>query len=91
MTPDEVMEPVLKDRLFYEESNGGITFSGGEPMIQDKFLLSMFTACSKEDLHTTVDTSGHVQTGTILKIAEKTDLLLFDIKTADKEKPALRQ
>lgn len=86
MTPEEVMEPVLKDRIFYEESNGGVTFSGGEPMMQADFLLNMLSACSKEELHTAVDTSGHIQTGTFLKIAEKTDLLLFDIKTTDKEK-----
>lgn len=86
MTPDEVMEPVLKDRLFYEESNGGVTFSGGEPMRQAVFLLNMLEACSREELHTAVDTSGYIQTATFLEIAEKADLLLFDIKTADKEK-----
>jgi pyruvate formate lyase activating enzyme len=80
MTTAEVMAEVVKDMPFYEESGGGVTFSGGEPLMQADFLISLLEACRRIGLHTAVDTSGHVSTQSLLTAAEKSDLLLYDLK-----------
>jgi len=79
MSTEEVMTEVLKDMPFYEESGGGATFSGGEPLMQPEFLFSLLEACRRLDLHTAVDTTGHAGTQLLLKAAEKADLLLYDL------------
>ncbi len=58
ITVEEVLQIVTKDKIFYDESGGGVTFSGGEPLVQIKFLLNLLQECKKSHLHTTVDTSG---------------------------------
>jgi len=83
MTVSEVMEEIQKDIPFYDESGGGVTFSGGEPLNQPDFLLQMLNACGAIDLHRTVDTSGYADSEQLLKIAEETDLFLFDLKHMD--------
>lgn len=83
MSSEEVMDVILKDRLFYDESGGGVTFSGGEPLFQPDFLLEMLQMCRDHGIHTTVDTSGYAQKEVFLSVAEKADLLLFDFKTPD--------
>lgn len=80
---DEVMEVILKDRLFYEESGGGVTFSGGEPMLQEEFLKEMLQLCKQNEIQTAVDTSGSVETEVFKAVSGKADLLLYDIKTSD--------
>jgi pyruvate formate lyase activating enzyme len=82
----DIMLEVLKDRLFYEESNGGVTFSGGEPLSQPGFLTELLVGCREEGLHTAVDTSGYSTEDTFRKISQHADVLLFDLKTADKRK-----
>jgi len=82
----QVMEEILKDRVFYEESNGGVTFSGGEPLMQPDFLFSLLVACKQEGLHTTLDTSGYAPQALFEKIIDYVDLYLFDIKLLDEEK-----
>ncbi len=82
----DIMLEVLKDRLFYEESKGGVTFSGGEPLSQPGFLTELLVRCKEEGLHTAVDTSGYATEDTFRKISQLTDVLLFDLKTADKRK-----
>jgi pyruvate formate lyase activating enzyme len=77
------MKEILKDYLFYEESGGGVTFSGGEPLIQSQFLLQMLQKCKAKDIHTAVDTSGFAPYENLLKVAEYTDLFLFDLKIID--------
>jgi len=79
----EVLEIVCQDLIFYEESGGGVTFSGGEPLQQPDFLLEMLNLCKQACIRTAVDTSGHAPTEVFLKVAANTDLLLFDIKTTD--------
>lgn len=79
----EVLEIVGQDQIFYEESGGGVTFSGGEPLQQPDFLLEMLNLCKKACIHTAVDTSGYAPKEVFLKVAANTDLLLFDIKTTD--------
>ena len=61
MEVDELMEILIRDRHFYEESEGGITFSGGEPLMQPDALALLLESCKKHGLHTTVDTSGYVE------------------------------
>lgn len=83
VTSGEVMDTVLRDRLFYEESGGGVTFSGGEPMMQPTFLLELLNYSRDEGLHTAVDTSGYANEVDFLKIAHRAHLLLFDLKSVD--------
>ncbi|MDP3487112.1 MAG: glycyl-radical enzyme activating protein, partial [Bacillota bacterium] len=55
----EVLAEIEKDRIFYDESGGGVTFSGGEPLLQAEFLTALLQSCRERGIHTTVDTSGH--------------------------------
>jgi pyruvate formate lyase activating enzyme len=80
---DEVMREIVKDIAFYDESGGGITLSGGEPLMQPDFLLQLLDACAEHDLHRTIDTSGYADSELLLKVAQKTDLFLYDLKLMD--------
>ncbi len=80
---DEIMEILERERIFMNHSKGGITFSGGEPMLQTGFLLQALEACKEAGYHTTVDTSGYSQVENFKKILPFTDLFLFDIKHLD--------
>jgi pyruvate formate lyase activating enzyme len=80
MSVEDVMTVILKDKVFYQESSGGVTFSGGEPLLQPGFLHDLLTACKAEGLHTTVDTSGYATQEIIEKIYPLTDLFLYDLK-----------
>lgn len=83
MTVAQVMEVVLQDRVFYEDSGGGVTFSGGEPLAQPDFLRGLLEACRARGIHTTVDTCGLARTEQVLAIAPLTDLFLYDLKFMD--------
>jgi pyruvate formate lyase activating enzyme len=85
VTIEEVMAEVKKDIAFYDESGGGVTFSGGEPLMQPAFLLELLEACGQLDIHRAVDTSGHAGRELLLKVAENTDLFLYDLKHMDPE------
>ena len=85
MAVDEVIAEITKDTLFYDQSNGGVTISGGEPLMQPAFLMQL-DACGKLELHRTLDTSGHVDTRTLLEAATRADLFLYDLKHMDPEK-----
>ena len=85
MTADEVIVEIQKDVAFYDESGGGVTFSGGEPLMQPAFLLELLEACGRLDIHRAVDTSGHAGRESLLNAAEKTDLFLYDLKHMDPE------
>jgi pyruvate formate lyase activating enzyme len=80
------MAEITKDTVFYDESQGGVTFSGGEPLLQPAFLLELLIACGQLDLHRTVDTSGYADAQTLLDVAAHTDLFLYDLKHMDPEK-----
>lgn len=86
MSVEEVMNEIDKEAPFYEESGGGVTFSGGEPLMQHDFLLELLKACKLRGYHTAVDTTGHVKTELLEKIMPYTDVFLFDIKHLDSEK-----
>lgn len=83
MTVEEVMNEIEKDRIFYNESSGGVTFSGGEPLMQPAFLLDLLHACKTEDLQTTLDTCGFAEKKIIRRMMDQVDLFLFDIKLLD--------
>jgi pyruvate formate lyase activating enzyme len=83
---DELTGELLRDRPFYEESGGGVTFSGGEPLGQVEFLLAALEAARAQGLHTAVDTCGFASRPDILAIAECTDLFLYDLKLVDDER-----
>lgn len=82
-TVGEVMEVIERDRLFYDESGGGVTFSGGEPLYQPRFLLALLEACGESEIHRTVDTTGFVAPPILARIHAHVDLFLYDLKLMD--------
>ncbi len=86
MTVDEIMHEIEKDTLFYDESNGGVTFSGGEPLMQPDFLVALLKKCRERSIHTAVDTMGYADPDILLEIAEDVDLFLYDLKHMDLER-----
>jgi pyruvate formate lyase activating enzyme len=83
MTTDEVLAEVEKDRVFYDQSAGGVTISGGEPLFQHEFLLSLLMASKEKSIHTTVDTTGYTSPEILEYISKFVDLFLYDVKTLD--------
>ena len=77
---EELLERIKKDKVFMDESGGGVTFSGGEPLQQHDFLAEMLRLCRDEKIHTAIDTSGYAEPDVLRKIAALTDLFLYDIK-----------
>ena len=84
-TPRALMKEILKDKLFFSASGGGVTFSGGECMLQIDFLEEVLKLCRKECIHTAVDTAGHVPYSCFERIIPYTDLFLYDVKCLDSE------
>jgi len=80
---EEVMKELRKEQVFMEESGGGVTFSGGEPLLQHAFLTEILASCQAEGMHTTVDTSGFAQWESLEKVTRHTDLFLYDLKLMD--------
>jgi len=83
MTVREVIEEVKKDEIFYDESGGGVTFSGGEPLMQPDFLVALLQAAKRYDFHTAVDTSGFASPSVLKRVMPLTDLFLYDLKLMD--------
>lgn len=80
---EKLMEIILRDRHYYEESDGGVTFSGGEPLMQPEALTELLQECKKAGLHTAVDTCGFSERVDFERILPLTDLFLFDLKNMD--------
>lgn len=78
-----LMEEIEKDMIFYDDSGGGVTFSGGEPLSQPQLLSRLLDRCREKEIHTCLDTSGYGDTKFLLDAQEKTDLILYDIKLID--------
>ena len=76
----DILEEVFRDETFYKNSGGGITVSGGEPLIYSSFVLELFKACKERGIHTAVETCGYVPWSSFESIAPVTDLFLYDIK-----------
>lgn len=79
-TAEEIFNIIQKDKLFYEISNGGVTFSGGECMLQIDFLCEILKKCKDAGIHTAIDTAGFIPWGSFERILPHTDLFLYDIK-----------
>jgi pyruvate formate lyase activating enzyme len=86
MSVAEIMNEIEKERVFFDQSGGGVTFSGGEPLLQYKFLIELLDECGKRGIHRAVDTAGLANTEIILEVAKRTELFLFDLKLMDSEK-----
>jgi pyruvate formate lyase activating enzyme len=86
MTRAEVMNEVEKDVIFYEQSDGGASFSGGEPLLQHEFLHALLMACREKGIHTVVDTTGFTSPEILKRVSDFVDLFLFDLKTLDDQK-----
>lgn len=77
------MAEIEKDTVFYDESDGGVTFSGGEPFAQSLFLLGLLQSCNEKRIHTAVETCGFVGSETLLNFAPYVGLFLYDLKVID--------
>jgi pyruvate formate lyase activating enzyme len=85
-TVDEVVEEVLRDRPFYETSNGGVTLSGGEPLLQLEFSRAILECCKAEGLHTAIETALNAPWERVAALLSATDLVMLDIKHMDSDK-----
>ena len=83
---DRLMAEIQKDVIFYDASGGGVTFSGGEPLLQPDFLTEMLTVCGDVGIHRAVDTAGYAQRAVLERVARHTDLFLYDLKLMDPER-----
>ena len=83
VTAKEVFKKIQKDIVFYDQSGGGATFSGGEPLMQPDFLLELLLGCKREKIHTAVDTTCYVKEDIIKRFSDNADLFLCDIKHMD--------
>ena len=85
MSADDIMAEIEKDVVFYDQSSGGVTFSGGEPLMQPEFLRELMSRCKSQDIRSTVDTSCYAERDVVETVRDKTDLFLCDIKHMDSE------
>ena len=83
VTVEDVLEEIERDIVFYDQSGGGVTFSGGEPLSQPDFLLELMRECKARDISIVVDTSGYAPLDLVESVAELADLFLYDLKLVD--------
>lgn len=83
MTAVEVIREIERDIVFYDQSGGGVTFSGGEPLMQADFLMALLAGCREREIHTAVDTCGFTPRDKLLEISLLADLFLYDLKMMD--------
>lgn len=86
MSVDELLTKIERDRVFYEESGGGVTLSGGEPLQQPRFAERFLRACRDRGIHTTLDTCGYAPAESFQLVAKHVDLFLFDLKVIDRDR-----
>jgi pyruvate formate lyase activating enzyme len=86
VTPREILPQLLDDRMFYEASNGGVTISGGEPLMQADFCSELLSLLKLEGINTAIDTCGYAPQKEIDKVIEYTDSFLYDVKFFDEKK-----
>ncbi len=82
-THEEVMKVIERERVHMDLSGGGVTFSGGEPLLFPEYLIGLLEACGQKGIHRAVDTCGYASTNTLLDVARHTDLFLYDLKLMD--------
>lgn len=83
MSVDEVLDAVVVDKIFYESSGGGVTVSGGEPLMQPQFVRALFDRLHAGGIHTCMETSGCVDSRAFLEVLPAADYVLFDLKLMD--------
>jgi pyruvate formate lyase activating enzyme len=83
MAVGDVLAEVERDRVFYEESGGGMTASGGEPLWQPEFLIALLRSCQERDIHTALDTCGYAPWQVLDRVSPYVDLFLYDLKAVD--------
>lgn len=86
MTVDEVMTQIKRETLLMDQSEGGVTFSGGEPLLHHKFLIELLDACGDEGIHRCIDTSGFASKKVFEEIVSRSDHFLYDLKLMDDQK-----
>jgi pyruvate formate lyase activating enzyme len=86
ITVDELFSIIEEDRPFYEESGGGVTLSGGEPLAQPAFTQALLRRCQEEYIHTAIETCGHAPPKTFEAILPHVDLILYDLKELDPDR-----
>ncbi len=86
MSVEDLLKEVAKDRVFFDQSGGGVTFSGGEPLLQYEFLTAALEECKRRSLHTAVDTTGFTTPSILERVSMSVDLFLYDLKTLDDRK-----
>ena len=84
-TTEELLREILKDKTFFDASGGGVTFSGGECMLQIDFLVEILKLCKENGVHTAVDTAGHVAWENFERVIPYTDMFLYDVKAYTEE------
>jgi pyruvate formate lyase activating enzyme len=83
MSVDDVVAEVERDRVFYDQSGGGVTLSGGDPLVQSNFAEALIDACRSRGIRIAVDTAGMSPDGVLDRLAAKADLVLYDLKCMD--------
>jgi len=82
-TVEALVGEIARDRAFHERSGGGVTFSGGEPLMQPEFLLATLRACGERGMHRAIDTCGYAEREILDRITNEVDLVLYDLKAVD--------
>ena len=85
-TVDYIMDVIEKETIFFDHSGGGVTFSGGEPLMHPEFLIDLLDSCGERGIHRTVDTCGFAKPDVLLNVAQRTDHFLYDLKMMDNDK-----
>ena len=83
---DDIMALIIKEKPLMDESGGGVTFSGGEPLMHTDLLLPLLDECGSLGIHRCVDTSGQASAELLMQVADKTELFLFDLKLMDTDR-----
>jgi pyruvate formate lyase activating enzyme len=86
MTVKQIMVEIKREVLLMDNSRGGVTFSGGEPLLHHKYLIQLLDACGEEGIHRCIDTAGFVDKNILLEVASKSEHFLYDLKMMDYEK-----
>jgi pyruvate formate lyase activating enzyme len=89
MSVEQVFSQVVRDKMFYDTSGGGVTASGGEPLLQPGFVCALFDECRKHGIHTCVETSGHAPATVLGQVLSRTDYVLYDLKLLDPKRHRL--
>ncbi len=86
MNADEVFDAVKRDNIFYQASGGGVTISGGEPLLQPEFVVDLFKKCRRAGIHTCIETSGYAPESALRQVLPYTNYVLYDLKHLNSEK-----